>query len=169
MLHFLPQELISLIVKFSIELESFSVIVKYKKLCKVIYKAISQDASLARYLGLSNVCLDDSSLQLFIKSLGFKNIRFISLVGNSQITHKSVSFLIRNTGSEIIDVQNCAKVDLFYLLQDIGNLEFSNLQLLKVLHSGQGRRYICRVSIGNLVEDDKNEILGVIITLRYNL
>ena len=163
MLQFLPQELISLIVKFSIELESFSVIVKYKKLCKYFYKVISQDASLTRYLELKSVCLDDSSLKLFMKSLGsLQNIRFISLRGNTQISHKSVEFLIRNTGSEVINVENCAQVDLLQLLQNLKNLEFSNLKLLKVLHSGRGRKYICRVSIGNLVEEEKNEILSVI-------
>jgi hypothetical protein len=162
MLQFLPQELLSLIVKLSVQIESFTVVGKYKRLSKYFYSVVSQDPSLSRSLELSRVKLADSSLENLVQSLCFRSIKIISLKGNREITFKSLSFLIRNTKVHTIDVQECIKVDLFSFLKDLEAVGFSSLQLLKVLHSGQGKNYICRVSIGNLVLQEKNEILSVI-------
>lgn len=155
--------MLSLIVQFTIELESFKVVGKLRRLCKYLKLVISTDASLLRCIDLSRLRLKDSHLKSLLSGLSLRFIRQVYLVRNTEVTHQSIAFIIQNMQSiEKIDIQDTLKVDLFLLLHNLKScLEFSSLKKLNVLHSGQGKRYICRVSIENLVFEEKQEILSV--------
>ena len=152
-----------MILRFHIGIEDFKVVLKWMQLNSFFRNFVVGNSSLISKVDLINDCLSDSKLYKFLNVFQGHAIQEMNLSGNCELSFESVLIILGKCRNlKKLDLQDCCRIDIFELSLNIKYIQQENcleISQLKLLHSGLGDSYFCRVALERLQVSQRKKIL----------